>query len=57
MEWIQNLMPNEKQWQNFRESLMTVKNSVGDKVEIGKHDKHVIICICENVRQSKTRTT
>ncbi|XP_070157712.1 dynamin-like GTPase OPA1, mitochondrial isoform X6 [Polyergus mexicanus] len=34
LEWIQNLMPNEKQWQNFRESLMTVKNSVGDKIEI-----------------------
>ncbi|KAL6430885.1 hypothetical protein ACFW04_006997 [Cataglyphis niger] len=34
LEWIQNLMPNEKQWQDFRESLMTVKNSVGDKIEI-----------------------
>lgn len=50
-------MPNEKQWQDFRESLMTVKNSVGDKIEIGKHDKCVIIYICENVRQSKTRAT
>ncbi|XP_050454581.1 dynamin-like 120 kDa protein, mitochondrial isoform X3 [Cataglyphis hispanica] len=34
LEWIQNLIPNEKQWQDFRESLMTAKNSVGDKIEI-----------------------
>lgn len=55
MKWVQNLMPNEKQWQDFRESLMTIKNNVGDKVEIGKHNNCVIIYICENVRQSKTR--
>ncbi|KMQ99191.1 dynamin-like mitochondrial protein [Lasius niger] len=34
LKWVQNLMPNEKQWQDFRESLMTIKNNVGDKVEI-----------------------
>ncbi|XP_012226565.1 dynamin-like GTPase OPA1, mitochondrial isoform X4 [Linepithema humile] len=32
--WLQNMMPNEKQWQDFRESLMTVKDSMADKIEI-----------------------
>lgn len=48
-------MPSEKQWQDFRESLMTIKNNVGDKIEIGKYNKYVGIYVCENVRQSKTR--
>ncbi|XP_011259398.1 dynamin-like 120 kDa protein, mitochondrial isoform X2 [Camponotus floridanus] len=34
VKWIQNLIPNENQWQNFRESLMTLKNNVNDKIEI-----------------------
>lgn len=55
MKWIQNLIPNENQWQSFRESLMTLKNNVNDKIEIGKHDKYIIIYICENVRQSNAR--
>lgn len=39
MAWIENLMPNEKQWQNFRESLMMIKSNVTDKIEIGKQDE------------------
>ncbi|XP_029178943.1 dynamin-like 120 kDa protein, mitochondrial isoform X5 [Nylanderia fulva] len=34
LEWVHNLMPDEKQWQDFRESLITIKNNVGDKIEI-----------------------
>ncbi|XP_020283236.1 dynamin-like 120 kDa protein, mitochondrial isoform X5 [Pseudomyrmex gracilis] len=32
--WIQDMMPNEKQWQDFRESLMMVKSNTVDKIEI-----------------------
>lgn len=39
MAWIENLMPNEKQWQDFRESLMMIKSNVTDKIEIGKQDE------------------
>ncbi|XP_025073550.1 dynamin-like 120 kDa protein, mitochondrial isoform X5 [Pogonomyrmex barbatus] len=34
MKWIETLMPNEKQWQDFRESLLTLKTNVADKIEI-----------------------
>jgi len=33
-------MPNEKQWQDFRESLMTIKSNVAEKIEIGK-DRYI----------------
>ncbi|XP_070525267.1 dynamin-like GTPase OPA1, mitochondrial isoform X2 [Cardiocondyla obscurior] len=32
--WLENLMPNEKRWQDFRESLMAIKTNVVDKIEI-----------------------
>ncbi|XP_018374150.1 PREDICTED: dynamin-like 120 kDa protein, mitochondrial isoform X3 [Trachymyrmex cornetzi] len=32
--WLENLIPNEKQWQDFRESLMTIRSNVADKIEI-----------------------
>lgn len=48
-------MPNEKQWQDFRKSLMTIKSNVADKIEIGKQDEYITVCICENVRQNETR--
>ncbi|XP_018309505.1 dynamin-like 120 kDa protein, mitochondrial isoform X2 [Mycetomoellerius zeteki] len=32
--WLENLIPNEKQWQDFRESLMTIKSNMADKIEI-----------------------
>ncbi|XP_025073551.1 dynamin-like 120 kDa protein, mitochondrial isoform X8 [Pogonomyrmex barbatus] len=38
MKWIETLMPNEKQWQDFRESLLTLKTNVADKIEIGAFD-------------------
>ena len=48
-------MPTEKQWQDFRESLMSIRGNVADKIEIGKQDEYTAIWICENVRQNKTR--
>ncbi|XP_012523904.1 dynamin-like 120 kDa protein, mitochondrial isoform X7 [Monomorium pharaonis] len=33
LEWLENLMPSEQQWQDFRESLMSIRN-VTDKIEI-----------------------
>lgn len=52
LEWLENLMPSEKQWQDFRESLMSIKN-VADKIEIGKQNKSIAVCNYENVRQSE----
>lgn len=48
-------MPNEKQWQDFRESLMAIKSNVADKIEIGKQDEYIAVRICENVRQNEAR--
>lgn len=36
-------MPNEKQWQDFRKSLMTIRSNVADKIEIGKQDEYTAI--------------
>lgn len=47
-------MPNEKQWQEFRESLMTIKSNMSDKIEIGKGQIYNIQ-MCENVRQNEAR--
>lgn len=41
MGWLENLMPNEKQWQDFRESLMTIKSNMADKIEIGKQSEYI----------------
>lgn len=43
--WLQKLLPNEEQWQDFRGSLITAKNTVADKIEIGKHDKYMIVYV------------
>lgn len=45
--WLQNLMPNEKRWQDFRESLMTIKDNMADKIEVGK-------LICNSLYSVKT---
>jgi len=34
-------MPNEKRWQDFRESLMMIKSNVAEKIEIGKQNKYI----------------
>ncbi|KAH0944504.1 hypothetical protein HN011_001053 [Eciton burchellii] len=41
LEWIQNLIPSEQQWQDFRKSLMSIKNNVGNKIEIDPHIKEI----------------
>lgn len=52
--WLENLMPTEEQWRDFRGSLIAVKNTVADKIEIGEHyDKYIVASIYENVRQRK----
>lgn len=47
-------MPNDKQWQDFRESLMTIKSNMADKIEIGKGQMYNVQ-MYENVRQNETR--
>ncbi|XP_019696610.1 dynamin-like 120 kDa protein, mitochondrial isoform X3 [Harpegnathos saltator] len=32
--WLENMMPTEQQWQDFRGSLLMVKNTVANKIEI-----------------------
>ncbi|XP_015108732.1 dynamin-like 120 kDa protein, mitochondrial isoform X2 [Diachasma alloeum] len=34
LEWMDNVMPTEQQWQNFRGSLIDIKNTLADKIEI-----------------------
>ncbi|XP_034942377.1 dynamin-like 120 kDa protein, mitochondrial isoform X2 [Chelonus insularis] len=34
MEWVNNLIPTDQQWQQFRGSLMSIGNAISDKVEI-----------------------
>ena len=36
MSWLDDLLPNEKEWQNFRGTLMSVKNNLADKIELGE---------------------
>ena len=35
MSWMDSLIPNDQQWKEFRGSLMTIKNVLSDKIEIG----------------------
>lgn len=51
--WLENLMPTEEHWQDFRKSLMTVKNTVADKIEIGEHNKYIVTYICEKHETKK----
>ncbi|XP_008557012.1 dynamin-like 120 kDa protein, mitochondrial isoform X1 [Microplitis demolitor] len=34
VEWIENILPNDQQWQQFRESLIDIKNTVSDSIEL-----------------------
>ncbi|XP_053977451.1 dynamin-like 120 kDa protein, mitochondrial [Hylaeus volcanicus] len=34
MSWLDDILPNENEWQNFRGTLMTVKNTIADKIEL-----------------------
>ncbi|XP_076245617.1 opa1 mitochondrial dynamin like GTPase isoform X2 [Calliopsis andreniformis] len=34
MKWLDDLLPNTEEWQNFRGMLMSVKNNMADKIEI-----------------------
>ncbi|XP_011307605.1 dynamin-like 120 kDa protein, mitochondrial isoform X1 [Fopius arisanus] len=34
LEWMDNVMPTDQQWQDFRGSLMNLKSTIGDKIEI-----------------------
>lgn len=36
MTWVDSLLPSEQQWQNFRGSLITMKDNISEKVEIGE---------------------
>ncbi|XP_076652517.1 opa1 mitochondrial dynamin like GTPase isoform X2 [Halictus rubicundus] len=34
MSWLDDLLPDSKEWQNFRGTLMTVKDTIAEKIEI-----------------------
>ncbi|KAK2585398.1 hypothetical protein KPH14_010072 [Odynerus spinipes] len=41
MTWVDNLIPTEQQWQKFRGSLIDVKNTIADKIEIDPRIKEL----------------
>lgn len=38
MTWIDTFIPTEQQWQKFRGSLLDVKTTLANKMEIGKYE-------------------
>ncbi|XP_046420696.1 dynamin-like GTPase OPA1, mitochondrial isoform X1 [Neodiprion pinetum] len=41
MTWVDSLMPTEQQWQDFRGSLLTMKDNISEKVEIDPRIKEL----------------
>ncbi|XP_008217592.1 dynamin-like 120 kDa protein, mitochondrial isoform X1 [Nasonia vitripennis] len=41
MSWMNGLIPNDQQWKDFRGSLMTIKDTLADKVEIDPRIKEL----------------
>ncbi|XP_015586682.1 dynamin-like 120 kDa protein, mitochondrial isoform X2 [Cephus cinctus] len=41
MSWLDELIPNEQQWQDFRGAMMTFKNTLSNKIEIDPRIKEL----------------
>ncbi|KAG7212237.1 hypothetical protein KM043_012568 [Ampulex compressa] len=41
VSWLNNIMPNEQQWQDFRESLMTARKNIAEKIDIDPRIKQL----------------
>ncbi|XP_023245178.1 dynamin-like 120 kDa protein, mitochondrial isoform X2 [Copidosoma floridanum] len=41
VSWINNLLPNDQQWRDLRASLLDIKNTVSDKIELDPRIKEI----------------
>lgn len=38
MSWLDNIFPNEEKWENIRASVMSIKDNLAGKMELGEYE-------------------